>query len=624
MDQMLMTKADKDKRLFSGWATVEVVDKQGELVDIGAFKKVMKAFMDMGGNIIDTHSNKTVAKVLDYEFMKKDGKDALRFDMECYKHYDYHDVVWEKIKSGEYSGLSMGGRRKAGEFELVCDDGGCHNFVKGIELFEVSVVDEPANPEATIDEVNTMAKSLDMIKCPDGQHEHSGVSGCHPTDRQHRGAGTAQPRAERAQLKPTFDRGIKNIKETQQSIIFSDAFPDSKVKEELGDAGYSLDELGELSENERRGALVIVRTAKEGKRFADSIGIDFNERAYRRRLGLNKSALTFSSICPQGHQEPCDDCHVVQKSVGDIMKPEAFDRCVEALESDPDIDSPHAVCQATVGKSQGGNSMVERQEDLIKCPEGQHEHENPSGCHPSGREHRGTVGGAHGSAGLGSKTPREARIHVENTYARGSSHTRTRILQAAGVETRGTDYSEKPLSKLPKTVRTKIERYAHSQARQIKSDNPSSEEENLETGGKQMSKDEEKEGTPPTEEIKEEKQEEGDPMEEIRERIGALEQVVASLAEKVNKEEEPEEKPEEEEEEEKGDAALTVEAVEELKTSLDDVKKQLSALKAPATKTDAERPEMKKIGPEPEGEPELDIMKLAGELSHKEILDRFD
>lgn len=230
-----MNKADKDRRLFGGWATVEVVDKQGEKVDIDAFKKVMKAFMDMGGNIIDTHSNKTVAKVLNYEFKKKEGEDALWLDMECYDHYDYHDEVWEKIKSGHYKGLSMGGRRKKGEFELKCDTDGCHNHVKGIELFEVSIVDKPANQEATIEEVNQMAKS---------------------------------------------DR-----------------------------------------------------------------------------------PLTFSMICPQGNQEPCKDCHVAKMSVDDIMKPAAFDRCVEALEDDPDIESPHAVCTAAM---KGNNGNPSSEEDTTK------------------------------------------------------------------------------------------------------------------------------------------------------------------------------------------------------------------------------------------------------------------
>lgn len=226
-----MNKADKDRRLFGGWASVEIIDKQGEKVDMDAFRKSMSAFMDMGGNIIDMHSNKVVAKVRSFDFKKRDGKDALWLNMECYDHYKYHDEVWNKIKDGTYKGLSMGGRRKEGELEFKCDNTGCHNFIKGIELFEVSVVDSPANPKATIETVNQMAKS---------------------------------------------DR-----------------------------------------------------------------------------------PLTFSMICPSGKAEPCGDCHIAKQSVSDILKPAAFDRCVAALENDPDIDSPHAVCQASAGKGNHGNSSQE-------------------------------------------------------------------------------------------------------------------------------------------------------------------------------------------------------------------------------------------------------------------------
>lgn len=389
-----MNKADNDRRLFGGYATVEVVDKQGELVDIGAFKKSFSAFMEMGGNIIDMHTNKKIARVIGHDFTKKDGKDALWLDMECYKLYPYHDDVWEKIQNGEYKGLSMGGRRKKGEFKLKCDDNGCHNHVKGIELFEVSVVDNPANPEATIERVS-MAK---------------------------------------------------------------------------GD-----------------------------------------------------KPLTFSMICPSGNAEPCPDCTVVNKSVGDILKPAAFDRCVAALEDDPDIESPHAVCTAAMkeGKYNG---------------------------------------------------------------------------------------------------------------------NPSSEEDTIKTGGTQMTEAEKKAaeakaaGTPPVEEKKAEETGEDEtqknPMEEMMQRIAALEQAISSIMEEKNKKQEetdekPEDKPEDEDDKNKGDAPLTAKDMESLKTSIDEVKKQLTALKAPAPAEDTQRPNMAKTGTEVDADQALDIKKAAEEMSYEEVAENF-
>ena len=162
-----------DERWFTGWASVEIVDSQGEKIAIDAFKKVMKDYMATGGPIIDTHSNKIVGNVVDYKFKKKNGNPGLWIKGLILDRYDTHDEVWKDLKDGVYTGLSMGGKNKAEEANIVCEGDTCFNHIKEIELFEISVVDKPANKESTIESVNQVAKQdkdvLFKSVCPEGK-----------------------------------------------------------------------------------------------------------------------------------------------------------------------------------------------------------------------------------------------------------------------------------------------------------------------------------------------------------------------------------------------------------------------------------------------------------------------
>lgn len=151
------TQMKKQARHFAGWATAEIVDKQGDKIEIGAFKSTMSKFMKLGATIIDKHSNRKVGSYINYEFRNKDANAALWMEGVIYKGHRIHDETWDKIKSGEYPALSIGADPL--ESKKECDEKTCWNAIKAIDLFEISVVDAPANPEATIEEVNHMAKS---------------------------------------------------------------------------------------------------------------------------------------------------------------------------------------------------------------------------------------------------------------------------------------------------------------------------------------------------------------------------------------------------------------------------------------------------------------------------------
>ena len=154
---------DPDERIFSGWGSVEIIDKQGDLIPIKEFEPVMKILMRRGAPIVDSHSNHKVGKIISYEFRNnEDGERGLYLTAKIYKDYPTDDQVWEGIINRDYTGFSLGG--KAGEKIPICNQEGCYNVVKDIEAWEFSVVEKPANQKSLIDHVNKLAKSDEIIQ----------------------------------------------------------------------------------------------------------------------------------------------------------------------------------------------------------------------------------------------------------------------------------------------------------------------------------------------------------------------------------------------------------------------------------------------------------------------------
>ncbi|MCK5216589.1 MAG: HK97 family phage prohead protease [Methanosarcinales archaeon] len=155
------SKLEKNARWFSGWASVEVVDRQADLIEMKAFESTMDGFMKMGGTLIDQHSNRKVGAYIDYEFKNKNDVPALWVKGVIYRGHRVHDDVWTKICNKEYPALSIGADPI--DFEQKCNDKICWNTIKTLDLFEISAVEAPANQEATIEHVNYAAKADNYI-----------------------------------------------------------------------------------------------------------------------------------------------------------------------------------------------------------------------------------------------------------------------------------------------------------------------------------------------------------------------------------------------------------------------------------------------------------------------------
>lgn len=153
---------DEDKRIIAGWASTEVVDLHGDLVPIEEIRRGMYNLMARGGNILYGHSNKPVGKILEWDVRKHSeaNVDGLWIVAQIYKDYPLDDEVWAMIKRGLLKGFSIGGQGKKAKAFVKGDKSKTVNVVHDLNLMEISIVPTPANPLATIEQVNYIAKGL--------------------------------------------------------------------------------------------------------------------------------------------------------------------------------------------------------------------------------------------------------------------------------------------------------------------------------------------------------------------------------------------------------------------------------------------------------------------------------
>lgn len=156
---------NSEERYFEGYLTVEVKDKQGEITIVDELYKVLPVWMDRGAPISDTHSNRIVGKGINFSravYKNQDGDEipAIKITGKIHKNYELDNDIWEKIKSGEYKGLSFGGATKSDRTPKILKDGSVAYALKDLEHYEVAVCKDPAVPLALITDFNPIAKSM--------------------------------------------------------------------------------------------------------------------------------------------------------------------------------------------------------------------------------------------------------------------------------------------------------------------------------------------------------------------------------------------------------------------------------------------------------------------------------
>lgn len=152
-----ISKIDEEQRIIGGWATVEELDKQGEITDYQASKK---AFSNWEGNIREMHDPlRAIGKKVSVAF--DDDNKAVFVSAKISESADGQNA-WTKIKEGILTGFSIGGRVLKMGKDTVKDASGERtvNRIMDYELSELSVVDNPAVPSAMLTVVKSMGGDL--------------------------------------------------------------------------------------------------------------------------------------------------------------------------------------------------------------------------------------------------------------------------------------------------------------------------------------------------------------------------------------------------------------------------------------------------------------------------------
>ena len=147
---MPIGKVDIERRMVSGFATLDNVDKQGDIVTT---ESSVEAFKNFRGNLREMHQPSAVGKIVSF-------KEDRYFDPSVKKFYSGVYVsayvskgaqdAWEKVLDGTYKGFSIGGNIKNWDDAYNEELSKTIRIIKEYDLFELSLVDNPANQFANI------------------------------------------------------------------------------------------------------------------------------------------------------------------------------------------------------------------------------------------------------------------------------------------------------------------------------------------------------------------------------------------------------------------------------------------------------------------------------------------
>jgi hypothetical protein len=160
---MPFSKVDKERRIVSGFASLDNLDKQDDIVTAEAS---MAAFAKFRGNIREMHQPVAVGKMVNF-------KEDKYFDPESKKFYKGVFVsayvskgaqdTWEKVLDGTLTGFSIGGRMNKWDDAYDEKSDTQIRVIKEYDLVELSLVDSPANQFANIVSVEKV-DGVDVFK----------------------------------------------------------------------------------------------------------------------------------------------------------------------------------------------------------------------------------------------------------------------------------------------------------------------------------------------------------------------------------------------------------------------------------------------------------------------------
>ena len=147
---MPIGKVDVERRMVSGFATLDNVDKQNDIVDTGAS---LEAFKNFRGNLREMHQPSAVGRIVSFKEDKYFDPNTKKFYsgvyVSAYVSKGAQDT-WEKVLDGTLTGFSIGGSINKSEDAYNDELDKSIRVIKEYQLHELSLVDNPANQFANI------------------------------------------------------------------------------------------------------------------------------------------------------------------------------------------------------------------------------------------------------------------------------------------------------------------------------------------------------------------------------------------------------------------------------------------------------------------------------------------
>ena len=147
---MPFSKVDKERRTVSGFATLDNVDKQDDIVTTEAS---LKAFKKFRGNIREMHQPSAVGKMVSFKEDKYYDESSEKMYngvvVSAYISKGAQDAL-EKVLDGTYTGFSIVGRMNEWDDAYNEKVDKTIRVIKDYDLVELSLVDSPANQFANI------------------------------------------------------------------------------------------------------------------------------------------------------------------------------------------------------------------------------------------------------------------------------------------------------------------------------------------------------------------------------------------------------------------------------------------------------------------------------------------
>lgn len=148
--QVPFVKVDSERRIVSGFATLDNLDSQGDIVTKEAS---MNAFKNFRGNVREMHQPIAAGRVVEYRpdiYVDKTTGQVYNGVYVSAHISKGAQSTWEKVLDGTLSGFSIGGSITKSDYIYKEGDDKTYRKVDEYELVELSLVDNPANKFANV------------------------------------------------------------------------------------------------------------------------------------------------------------------------------------------------------------------------------------------------------------------------------------------------------------------------------------------------------------------------------------------------------------------------------------------------------------------------------------------